>query len=498
MNKKLVIYSAANAHGYITCITHRLLYNSTAKAVIVLDKYVPNIGKIYFDDYIPFPRTTADGGPLNWLSAAELEAYIINYFNNKFSGIGISPDAADEIFTGSYWSDFPLYLNLKKIKHNIFQEAVGDVCFPMHDYIKRTYPALFAVQEKAGIYKYLDNENIINAYFHKDTIAKVNYHHKCIEFNINTEIYQLPEYMRISLLNTYNLPTQFASHENNALVLTQWWANNGVSWTGGEPVKMFSLLCDMYGKGTQNKEVYFKKHPADKNDYRPYLKGVKFLNDKFPSEMLGLIKNIHFDHSVTISSSSINSVKIISSYIYSIKDFKIFYPRMIRIYMALYLMRELKCKLFYNGVFSEEIQPLLKLNKKILPDSIDWFSFADRDSCSTKCGILINDYLWRKGQAAISLSEIDKALPHAVSFIVTDNIENYIQSHNDNNLKDYLYYVKISTRKIREDSIFENCDERIYIYTMNTEFLNLIFKFEGNVIFNISGILCEISDIVKF
>ena len=51
-NKKLVIYSAANAHGYITCIVHRLVYNPDSYAVYIGDDVVaPRTGGIdFFDD----------------------------------------------------------------------------------------------------------------------------------------------------------------------------------------------------------------------------------------------------------------------------------------------------------------------------------------------------------------------------------------------------------------------------------------------------------------
>ena len=463
IKKKLVVYSAANAHGYITCIVHRLLYNSTAKAIIVLDKYVPNTGAIYFDGYIPFPRTTADGGTLNHLSSDELKNYIIDFFDNKLNEVDAQIQNIDEVYTGSYWSDFPLYLNLKNKKHYMFQEAVGDICWPMKDYIKKMYPSLYAVQSEAGIYGYLDNKNIILAYFHKDTIAKAKYHPKCIEYDVNQEIYKLPEYMRVSLLNTFNVPLEF-SNKHNSLILTQWWAYNGKKWVGDEPIKMFALLCDMYGVGSNMSNIYIKKHPADKNDYKPYFNNVIFLNEKFPSEMLGLVKDIHFDRSITISSSSIDSVRNLSAAIYSIKDFKIFYPHMLRIFMTLIAMKQLGYKCFYYGIFSEEIIPVLRINQCIMPDTISWFDFKDNRILESNSVLLINDYLWKESQKNLTLSDIEQYAPNSIVFLISDDIRHFICSMHDKELKKCLSVVKLKKEKNALNSIFDEKEEYIYIF----------------------------------
>ena len=83
MKNAIIVYSAANAHGYLTCIVHRMLHKKYDYAIYIGDNVVaPRTGGLdIFDDNILYKQIAGDWGNKNDLSPEEYEIYLLNFFD---------------------------------------------------------------------------------------------------------------------------------------------------------------------------------------------------------------------------------------------------------------------------------------------------------------------------------------------------------------------------------------------------------------------------------
>lgn len=479
-NKKLVIYSAANAHGYITCIVHRLVYNPDSYAVYIGDDVVaPRTGGIdFFDDAILYKQIAGEWGNMNDLSPEEYERYLTKVFDGYMASHNLSLNSVDEYFIGSNWSDFAIYLNLKDVRYNMFEEAIGDLGLPRESWAKR-YPCQMEARTKTGMFNGLDNPHILKAYLHPKTLATK--HEKVVFFDVVKEIKNLPETFKNKMASVFNVPQSIDDNKAGILLLTQWFRKNDDIWKSKETIKLYALLLDLYfGANSGKYDIIIKPHPVDpqRGLYGQYLNECMLLDSKFPSEFIGLVGNLDADTAVTVSSSSINTVSTISKKQLTVKFFDQFYDIAPQFCFCARAVKLLALKCFYFGIFKEVMEPLAFQNKGFMPDSVTWHRI-DEAPLTEEGAIIIYDNVWREGVTHTSLSKLYNSPYNSLSFIITDNIDNLIQTAEDAIYTEYLYKLTLCIKPYADNSVYSDTEKKdIYIFSKNSNLVNKLAAFE--------------------
>lgn len=473
--KKLIIYFAANAHGYLTCIVHRLLYNKENFAVYVGDNSTaPRTGGLdLFDDNILYRQIAGDWGNKNDLSPEEYEKYLLNFFDGELKKHKIAIQEVAEWYIGSNWADFPIYLNLKGIKHNIFQEGIGDIGLSKESWAVK-FPCQFEARKKTGMFRGLDNDNIIAAYIHPKTYK--GEHQKIIPFDIVKEMQKLRQEDKDTLAALFKIPQYVYSPIKKILLLTQWFRINGEVWKSTDILKMYSLLLDLYiANNSAHVQLLIKPHPADpmKTEYKKVFLGCDVLTSSFPSECMGLIEDASFDKAITISSSSIYSAEAISKKQIAVKFFEKFYNSMPSVFMCARLVKLLGYKCFHFGIFNEVMLPLIAERQGYLPDKSIWYRI-DTTPLTEKGAVIIYDYIWREGVYHVPLSKLTACPKGSFAFIITENINNHIQTLYDLKLVDYLFTIGGELTPYEDGSsllpLYTSHEvKKIYVFTKDTE-----------------------------
>lgn len=115
--KKTVLYHAANAGCFVKCLLHRCIYHPDDEAYFIgyegLEKgfgvpykFSKNIG------YIPF---IGPPGAYNNETAESILSRIESNFDNLLKQNNIDLKKIDKIYIGSYYADFAIYVNSKKL-----------------------------------------------------------------------------------------------------------------------------------------------------------------------------------------------------------------------------------------------------------------------------------------------------------------------------------------------------------------------------------------------
>lgn len=490
-DKKIVIYSAANAHGYITCVGHRLLYSADKYAVYIGDDVVATRagGINLFDDSILFKQIAGEWGNMNYLSPDEYEDYLIKTFDEHLKKLKINLEEVNEFFIGSNWSDFAIYLNLKNQNYNIFEEGIGDIGLPKESWgIK--YPCQFEARKKTGMFNGLDNPHIIKAYVHPKTVK--DGHSKVVPFDIVKEMQNLSEKHKKIIAKQFNVPISLTNNITKVLVLTQWFRRNGGVWNSDETIKLYTLLIDafFYDKPI---ELIIKPHPVDpkRDEYTNYFENCALLSSKFPSEFMGLINGLHVDTAITVSSTSINGVDSISDKQISVKFFDNFYSIIPEVFICARLIKLLNYNLFNFGLFSEVLSPLLESNKGFLPDATKWFRI-DEKPLTEKGAFILYDYVWREGVTHTSLTILSQSAFGSIFFIIADDICNLIKTYDDFLLLDYLYCFNVSVRPYSNNSAYKDKHiSSVYLFSMDKTAIDRISDMAVTLLFKNSKVIIE-------
>lgn len=491
MGKKIVIYSAANAHGYFMSIVHRMIYNADAFAVYIGDNGTVNRagGIELFDDNILYKQICGRWGDKNYFTAEEYEKYLLEYFDSELNKHEIDIEKVSEFYIGSYWSDFPIYINLKGIKHYVFEETIGDMALPTVNSSKG-YPQQLALRQKLHMLDGIENENIIAACSHPRSKGMCG--DKFIAFDLIEGVKKLSETNKNILSDVFQVPRIFESNRHVILLLTQWFNRGGGLWDSLEVIKMYSMLVDLYTKGLGgNYDLIIKPHPADplRGEYEKYLNCI-MIGSKYPSDFFGLISNLNVDIALTVQSTSIYSAEGISKKQVSVKCFTEFYSIMPSFYAALRLIKLLGVKCYHFGVFNSVIVPLLALNSGYLPDDSQWL-LIDKENPSENSGVVLYDYIWNPDIKQTQLSRFSAMRDDTVVFIITDNIQKMIKTNSDYKCIEDIYAFKLSIKPLKENGLFKAEDKMVYLYCRNKDYIDKIKSYKFIDIFQNSNIVIE-------
>lgn len=492
---KKVIYSAANAHGYFTSIIHRMMYNADSYAIYIGDigTVTRAGGKELFDECILYTQFGGKWGKCNELLPEKFEECVTDYFDKELAEKNIDLNEVEEIYVGSYWSDFPIYVNKKGKKHILFQEAVtkndSGIGFPNEEYNKKYVYSQYCMQKKYGIFRGFDNPLIKKCLINK-VYEEYCSKDKLIEFDISKKVYELSEDKKELLIHTFNIPDGKIDSDNAILLLTQWYIGKNKVFSGIPALKMYGILLDMlYPTEYENRNVFIKPHPADSNrdEYAKYFKNVTMINSQFPSEFLGLNDQLKFNKAVTISSSSINSMQEIANECCMHSGFDVFYNNMFRVFFSLRMIKELNYKSYHFGIFNENILPMLKANIAKLPVESAWIEIENR-IVNNRSAIVLYDLLWRENQKRINLSKMARNPLDSIFFIITDNIHNYIQNEEDLCYLKHLHEYSLIINPLSDEGLYSDGEEKIYVFCRDRNVINKINSINIVEIMNASGV----------
>lgn len=469
-NKKYILYHAANASCFIKCLLHKCIYHPYDMAVFVGHPGVLNsYGRS--DKYhlcLSYPIFLGPFGNCNSEDKDKVLEKICSMFDNMFSENNISITNFDEIYIGSYYGEFAMYVNAKKIPHSIMEEGAGD----WRPLIWHAYPVFNQVISD------LNMTNLNNSLVKKrlgifSAWPKEFRTDKDVNFEPYKEIYKLSDEDKLYFVNFFNLPNiKFNSQNNNILLLTQWFLKDNKRWSD---VDMYAYILDFFINYSSKTKVFIKPHPADpKQKNYCSIPDVDIIPASIPSELMGLIPNIYFQKALTISSTSLATVgefcestqMIGNGFINIFNKIPLFYIVFVP------LLQYLDCRNSYRfGIMNEEFELLSKMdNIKFKYDDIKWKFWE-------KCGnsaIIVDKLKWgvNRDSTTIDMHEIDDN-----TVCVFTNVDELIE----NARGDVKSIIKKSTI-IKVETIDKHgnisAEDYIYIFCKNKKIINKLNYFQ--------------------
>lgn len=460
----MIVYHGMNMVNRLKAIVRHLVHNSDKKCILIGEfdesyKEFKNVEHII--EYVPFVTVGVK------LQGEEYVKYTLDFFDNAFKEIGVTLDEIEEFYVGSYHGNFAHYLQLKKIKH-------------------------FFVEESAGSLKFSDNNNFITKKF--VTLSEVDKEarkkEKClVNYEICKEIFKLKHEERDQIINFYNVP-KATEEDYDILLLTQWWFDdNGYDpFAYDDVIYMYGLILDYY---YPNEKVYIKPHPKDelKAKYLDYFTDCHLDTSVYPSELMGLIPNIHFNKVVTINSSSLftllefcDEVDIIGL------EYEDLHHRLIKFDLAIQLsnfLSEFNYNIVRYGIYDRDVS--------VFPN---FFDDIPKSDCLENNSILISDELYltkitRKGKFrnATELNddeqELNKigAVEKFISALKNTNnvfiITNYFEEIFNKCVLDFNHVIvfKITKDKVKNICAADMQNEYVYVYCKDIAIRNKILEF---------------------
>ena len=120
----MIIYHASNASCFLKCMLHKCIYHANDEAAFV--GYSCLFCKFFKPDEIyskivGYSPLLGPSGKFNDESADKVQERICDLFDDLLLQSQIDIEKSEKIYIGSYYSEFAMYVNIKKIKHSIFE-----------------------------------------------------------------------------------------------------------------------------------------------------------------------------------------------------------------------------------------------------------------------------------------------------------------------------------------------------------------------------------------
>ncbi len=302
----MVLYHAANAACFVKCLLHKCIFHPNEDAVFVgyahLSKsfFVPEKYRCYME-YTPLIGPFGDGNQKN---KKEIIKEIVDLFDRLFKKNGININDCTDVYIGSYYAEFAMYVNIKKIQHSIFEEAAGD-WKPLE---WSGYETFNSIIRDLDMREY--NNELVKYRYGVFKVWPSQYRSdKDINYEPYKEIYKLNLKDKQYFIDKFKIPQLVFNNAGNTLILTQWFFKNGKKWRDREVINMYGIIADYFIENAHYNTVYLKPHPADplQEEYTS-LEKINIISPKCISELMGLIDGINFDLAVTVSSSSLFTI----------------------------------------------------------------------------------------------------------------------------------------------------------------------------------------------
>lgn len=469
-NKKYVLYHAANAGCYVKCLIHKCLFHPNDSAIFIgyswlserfgkPDKYVK---------YLDYDQTFSLLSKEPSCTPQKLLNKIVSKFDILFDENNISLKNISDIYIGSYYGDFSIYINYMGLKHSIFEEGAGEFNNLLYTTGANCYNTLL----KQFNMESFDNDLVIKRFCVIEATSNEN--KKNYNFEAYKEIYNLTPEDKKYIMDFFGLPSNLNinSDEYNVLLLTQWFFINGSKWRDETIIEFYKVILDYYLPYSDKKiNLFIKPHPADpfSTKYQYYFKDCTIISSDCISEILGLIPNIHFDLSITVSSSSLMTVAPFSERCVKIGYYIInFYKKLNTIYLFIKDFFDFTncCEIYRYGIMDETYKLLTQGNK--ITKSISWHDLHYAGDSLIICDLL----KWSDNEHPIDIEKISRDT--VVAFI---NIENLFLNYNGNifEILDNSVILELKTDGVKLDHIIcfsknENQLDKIHNFSISKYF----------------------------
>lgn len=402
-------YGLTNYH-LLSCILHKLIYNSKEKAIFVasqgiLKSRIDSLKKSkIFDEVYYLEDTSIRNSNFNILSSnssiediKKVSKTFLDIYE-KFLPFDITN--FDEIYLTADHGVFGIYILMKQQQYVYLEDGRGIYSNwkILDNLLKIKNPG---IQVMSSFYKAYGKSNLIKKRYVALDSQLDNYDlSNCINFDINELLDQLPKEDIEKVINIFNLKQYSIDYKkNNALVLTQRFSTYGML-EQENCILMYSLLCDIFAKDCR---IYLKPHPADKCEYDKVFKKHIILEKEMPSELIRFVIKENFNIGISTYSSSIHSLRKYINTVYNIDETIInFKDKIFKLYSLFEIANIIKGNVkIKNELLDQCFQKCYNLNEF----SQYVFDFSDDKDENTN---IVNEKFFQEANCIIKINKVLK------------------------------------------------------------------------------------------
>lgn len=483
----MILYHVITTYHLLSIITHKLNYHRNEEAVLIIPDFLvekhPNYlelvqNKIFKEVYIFHYRKIGH----------DKKTFIDNTRNEYTDNIPYKLSEFDEINIAGAQYYFTSLLLENNIHFNFFEEGSSALSNPdaLFNISKGLNPNLYEFGIDNGLYTAI-NPLIDNVFYNFSTQKKGFKHEKGCNFNLNSELEQLPNVDIDFICSFFNAPSNLETEPNSVLVLTQHFANLKIL-SFEEQILIYQLLIDYYYR---SEVLVFKPHPDDLLYYDLLFSNSIKIKGRFPSELLPFIFTNRPHTALTISSTSILNIKQCFKEIMTFSNrFEQYFKALHKYFIVYQFLQYIKIysKVLCIGIEECILNNFYQRNKtnnnlKIITTPDDFLNIITSI-------ILIDDIDYNTNFTIQDIVNQMKILDDNSIMIFINQNQNYsFYYENKNDLLQYLVPIKITKNAVRSDNIYSDLDdETIWIYVKGEKMAKMVTNFKTDIELENSGL----------
>lgn len=310
----MILYYGVTTYQFFCFMVHKLTEKSDEPAILLLPERINDADLLresiqqtgIFEDVIKykefFPKSKKIGDNVIQAAIKEsidlVESYKIDF--ESFSDLYI---ASDHYSLG-------VYLNIKNIKYNFFEEGNGRLSTSndVYEHLEKINPIRARIARNLKLFGF--SENVIHRYGNLNVSKNNNYFDsRDINFDVSKRLATLTneDIERIFLafgVSKEEILEILDSNVRKQILLTQHYINMGLL-SYESHVTLYRNLLDFFGD--ESSKLIIKPHPSDIHvDYKEIFPESLVLPRVFPAELLTVL-DLRFTRGIAASSTSINS-----------------------------------------------------------------------------------------------------------------------------------------------------------------------------------------------
>lgn len=293
----MVLMSAVSLYQLLVCILYRLLYLKDIEVTLLIASslsYKADIDKLtaVFDNIkiYDFGRGNSKMG--------------FSYFDSFLKEENISIPDFDDVFVGCAHSGFGRYIASLGVDFIFLEDGCGALSRPY---------VLEATIKDENVLAYIGENGLLtgqNPHIKRIIYNPVNQLYdiqgsKYEPFEVTDSFTKLNKSDQDMVLTLFGISNQYDIPSDSVLILTEHFANLRLM-TWEEQTMVYQLVCDYFLGG---KNLVFKPHPDDWMYYGMLFPQSTVIRDRFPAELLPPVFTNRPKTALTLSSSSIYSLR---------------------------------------------------------------------------------------------------------------------------------------------------------------------------------------------
>ncbi len=419
----------------------------------------------FFNDIIIYDN--AEGNRI-----IERNGNLTKYFNNIFKENKLDISKYEKIYLACAHNCFGIYISINNIQYVFIEDGVGALSRPE---ILHNIDKIYVKKDEFSIeYNLYDGSNpnaiycIYNANFQKKDFTHLpKYKH----FDISDTLKKLDDETIGVILKIFTNNLVVDCKKDAVVILTEHFANLNI-FTWEEQILAYQLVVDYY---FENKSLLFKAHPDDLMYYEKLFNNISVIRNKFPAELLPYIFKNKPKTALTLSSTSIhtlkcsfeNTISFNYNFTHKHKEFRCLH----KIFVALKFAEKFDSKCIYLFGLNEIIvENFIKLNKtsfakyKLLNNIFEFNNIQD-----SKVIIIDNISYYGYNHRNI-INEFLESLPKDKIVIFINSVEDYAFY----NIYDKILLKNINVITIKKEiykEVYFDYDKDEYIYYFSKSLL---------------------------